>query len=387
MNVLFVHDGPIYSESNKFYGIDFSNELINRYKRLGDNITFLTRVKPIEPHLGMKLSQITDKNFSVICIPEIKTPMTLFHNLFHAIRIAHNAIDRSDILVIRFPSLISLFSFHYSRKRRKQFISEVVACPWDGYLNHGFLGFIIAFFMWFFTKLAIHNSFYTIYVTENFLQKRYPSKGVSESISDVELGPNDENVLGRRLRRINTRKDEPIVLGTIGSYNIRYKGQQFVIQAISKLRKEGLLFHYQLVGGGDYSYLDRIAKKYGVRDLISFIGPLPHNQVFTWLDKIDVYIQPSNLEGMPRSLIEAMSRACPCIGTNTGGIPELLDPKSLFIRGNVSGLYQILLNLDNHSMRLQATRNFNFSKKFSKMSLDSRRNLFYSRFLGDFQID
>ena len=38
-----------------------------------------------------------------------------------------------------------------------------------------------------------------------------------------------------------------------------------------------------------------------------------------------VYIQPSRIEGLPRALIEAMSRGCACVGSSVGGIPELLN--------------------------------------------------------------
>ena len=42
-------------------------------------------------------------------------------------------------------------------------------------------------------------------------------------------------------------------------------------------------------------------------------------------DNIDVFIMPSLQEGLPRSMVEAMSRGCNVIGSRVGGIPELLD--------------------------------------------------------------
>ena len=44
------------------------------------------------------------------------------------------------------------------------------------------------------------------------------------------------------------------------------------------------------------------------------MGGVPHNKIFQLLDDIDLYIQPSLQEGLPRSVVEAMSRACPIIG-------------------------------------------------------------------------
>src|SRR5690606_42058407 len=96
-------------------------------------------------------------------------------------------------------------------------------------------------------------------------------------------------------------------------------------RALARLRQIGLDgFRYEIVGGGDQSYLRKIARKYGVADPVDFLGRITRKEVFQWLDKIDLYIQPSKTEGLPRALIEAMSRGLPCLGTRVGGIPELL---------------------------------------------------------------
>ena len=51
------------------------------------------------------------------------------------------------------------------------------------------------------------------------------------------------------------------------------------------------------------------AKKMNVSNFIQFDGTLPSGQkVYDWLDEVDIYLQPSFQEGLPRALIEAMSR-------------------------------------------------------------------------------
>jgi glycosyltransferase involved in cell wall biosynthesis len=42
------------------------------------------------------------------------------------------------------------------------------------------------------------------------------------------------------------------------------------------------------------------------------------------LNLCDVYLQPSLWDGMPNALLEAMSAGCACIGSDAGGIPEIL---------------------------------------------------------------
>lgn len=67
-----------------------------------------------------------------------------------------------------------------------------------------------------------------------------------------------------------------------------------------------------------------------LEDCVSILGAKPHSEVFSWLDSIDIYVQPSFMEGLCRSIVEAMSRACPVICTNVGGNYELVSSDCLF---------------------------------------------------------
>ena len=86
--------------------------------------------------------------------------------------------------------------------------------------------------------------------------------------------------LEKRLIQIENRQSK-IVLGTCATVDVVYKGQQDVIKAIANLKKIGFNIEYQLVGGGDTSYWESIAKEYGVSDQIKFIGVLKHEKVFS----------------------------------------------------------------------------------------------------------
>ena len=44
------------------------------------------------------------------------------------------------------------------------------------------------------------------------------------------------------------------------------------------------------------------------------------------LQLCDVYLQPSLWDGMPNALLEAMAAGCGCIGSDAGGIPEIITP-------------------------------------------------------------
>ncbi len=63
---------------------------------------------------------------------------------------------------------------------------------------------------------------------------------------------------------------------------------------------------------------------------LKIIGPVRHDQVFPWLDSLDLYIQSSYQEGLCCSVIEALSRALPVICSDTGGNYELVEQKVYF---------------------------------------------------------
>jgi glycosyltransferase involved in cell wall biosynthesis len=227
------------------------------------------------------------------------------------------------------------------------------------------------------------NAAYAVYVTNKFLQRRYPCKGKTLGCSDVALPPLSESILERRLNKIKQMtENRPIVLGTTAAVNVRYKGQEYVIKAISKLNKEGYNFEYHLVGGGDNSYLRSVAEKYNVVDKVKFLGSLPHDKVFEYLDDIDIYIQPSKQEGLPRALVEAMSRGCPVLGSKTGGIPELLNDKFIFRKGSVEDIVTLIKKMNQEKMKEEAIRSFQKAKEYDSSVLDKKRMEFYQDFIN-----
>lgn len=120
--------------------------------------------------------------------------------------------------------------------------------------------------------------------------------------------------------------------------------------------------------------------KNGVADRVVFKGQMKHQQVLEWIDSLDIYIQPSMQEGLPRALIEAMSRACPAIGSSTGGIPELLPSDAIFKRGNVDSLIKTFKTIIESDLDAKAKVNFNKAKEYELEKLNSRRNVVYEQF-------
>ena len=256
---------------------------------------------------------------------------------------------------------------------------EVVGCPWDSLWNYGIKGKLMAPYLTLSMKAQVKNAPFAIYVTNEFLQNRYPTDGISTNCSNVEISDVSKEVLEKRLQHIKNN-DDKFIIGTTAAVNVPYKGHQYVIEALAKLKKEGIhKFEYQMVGFGDQTRLKAIIKENDVEDRVKFMGSMTHEQVFEWLDTIDIYVQPSRQEGLPRALIEAMSRACPIIASSAGGNYELTD--IIFKKGNIKQIKQKLKSIDKNFLITESKQSFNKAQKYSKENLDRKRNGFYIKFI------
>jgi glycosyltransferase involved in cell wall biosynthesis len=239
------------------------------------------------------------------------------------------------------------------------------------------------------TSRTIRNSDYVIYVTDKYLQRKYPTNGVASGISDVVVPETDHAVLDNRKTRIDacfgTRK---VHLATIGAVDVKYKAQDDVIKAMAILASEGYDVDYTLIGGGSPARLRKCAEEKGVSlDKIHFMGAVPHEQIYELLDEFDLYIQPSRTEGMPRSVVEAMSRGLIVICSNVGGMPEFVDNKCVYRSGNITELTDTIRFMLDSKQRMLDTSisNFNQAKCFRRDYLDRKRSEFLTQVKNDFR--
>ena len=283
-----------------------------------------------------------------------------------------------DLVIARCPSPVA---FRVIGLSNKKYLAEVMGCPWDAYWNHGLAGKLIAPYMFFRMRNILKKADYAIYVTEKFLQKRYPCSCKYISASNVNIIPVSEDVIKNRISKLDKKNfSNGIKIMTSAAIDVKYKGQQYVIKAVKLLKSKNIMVDYYLAGGGDSARLKRIAEKCGISDKIHFLGEINSSKVIDYLDKMDIYIQPSLQEGLPRSVIEAMSRGCAVIGTNTAGIPELIQESMLVKRKNafeIASVIESYIYLDNKLKESLSKENFNNSKKYTNTILDQKRKKYF----------
>ena len=68
--------------------------------------------------------------------------------------------------------------------------------------------------------------------------------------------------------------------------------------------------------------LEREMNKLSVRDNVHFLGSVPRAKVHDLYQATDIFIMPSEEEGSPHSLIEAMAYGIPFVAFDVGGVRE-----------------------------------------------------------------
>lgn len=379
MGFIFNVRFPYYK--NQYYAVDLPGDVWkNRYLKYCDRIKVIGRKDEVKDNPSPKIGLSSIDKVDFACVDNESYVKRFLHRRKDARHIMRE-ISGCDFVICR-----GSWGTRECRKAKIPYLVEVVGCEWDALWNHSWQGKIAALPRYIALKRAVKKAPFVLYVTKEFLQARYPTNGIHVGISDVKLKSADDIVLSHRIEKIaNKPLNSKLILATTAAIDVKYKGQQYVIEALGKLKKQGVTnIEYQLVGGGKADYLRNVAKSHNVLDQVIFKGAMPHEQVFDWLDTIDIYVQPSLQEGLPRAVVEAMSRACPVFGARTGGIPELVDSSFVFKRKCVNQIAQMIQGFNRENMIIQARRSFKKAKEFDPHGLDNQRDAFYRSFINSF---
>jgi len=105
-----------------------------------------------------------------------------------------------------------------------------------------------------------------------------------------------------------------------------YKGQKYLIESMKKIlaiRQDIMLY---IVGQGSLrKSLQSLINKYDLQDNVILAGGnKPREDIPLWMNACDVFVLSSLSEGNPTVMFEALGCGKPFIGTNVGGIPEII---------------------------------------------------------------
>jgi len=98
----------------------------------------------------------------------------------------------------------------------------------------------------------------------------------------------------------------------------------FALQALARI-ETSTPWTFDIVGAGVMTpSWQRMAKRLGIADRVVFHGFVTRDRLFDLLDRCDVYVFPSLLEGWPASIVEALSLGLPVITTKHQGMQDMV---------------------------------------------------------------
>lgn len=388
MKALFAYDHRFYSvnHSEVYSEVGFPYSLWGRYLKHFDHLVVVARLTELRKDQNIKnMVKSSGSNVEFVPIPNVKTPVGYITKRKEAIDKLYKAIIGCDGVIARLPSSIGSMAIKIGIELGKPCATEVVGHAWDAYWNYGtLLGKIYAPIATWRTKKAVQQPSHVIYVTKEFLQRKYPAQRRAKVAfaSNVELDTTPQNILDKRILKIE-EASSPIKIGLIGTLQAAYKGVDTALKALKIIQHKIPPFEFHILGGGDARPWMQIAQRLGLEEQTYFDGVLESREkVNSWLDEVDLYLQPSKTEGLPRALIEAMSRGCPAIASTAGGIPELLHESCLHHPTDENRLATLIYEgINDKDWQLeQARRNFKKAQEYSKTKLDQRRSEFWGSF-------
>lgn len=381
---LFCFDGPLFKDRNGIYcNVTLTNEMFTRYFSVVDKLIIVVRTFTIDKtYEEMNMKPLTISNIKVIEVKNFNTIKGFFIEKEKFEKMIAKYILMTDMIFARMPSNTSNSVLKIAQKFNIPYLVEVGGCAWDSYWNHELMGKVIAPLMYYHEKKYVAGAEFATYVTKDFLQQRYPNKKISTNCSNVYLQPVSDEMLEERLEKIETTDLHKVVFGqAVNSIDVKYKGEHLIIKAMGTLKKRGLTIEYQIVGPGNGDFLKQEAERYGVINQLKIVGTLKKEDIFEWYKGLDVYVQPSKQEGLPRSVIEAMSTGCPALGSNLAGIPELLDKECLFDPNkNKQIVFAIENLLKRDKMKEKAKNNFIKAKEYNLMDIEARRQMIFKKY-------
>lgn len=163
---------------------------------------------------------------------------------------------------------------------------------------------------------------------------------VSNGVDTLRFVPRSRD---SRLAAVLDLNDCPIV-GFIGTL-FPWEGIAWLVRAAAALRMSGLVFKLLIVGDGpDADEVRKAIQENDAASYILFVGRVPHEDIVKYYSVIDVLVYPRLSMRLtelvtPLKPLEAMSLGKTVLGSNVGGIRELIDPEVtgvLFKAGDVS---------------------------------------------------
>lgn len=384
------------SDGSVWTRVTYDHAFWQRYLAVFDSVRIVARAK-LDPQLDDRYKPVTGPGVEFWPVPFYIGPGQFLLRRRAVRNSLTDALGEKDALLCRVGSLLADELLPMLWDTGRTYGLEVVGDPYEamgpGAIRHPLRPLFRAWATHS-MKQQCSRAVAVAYVTREKLQRRYPCPAHSVGISDVtnlqfKASPkvfttNYSSIACENAdfvdhaRQFQVRERPRILF--VGSFAQMYKGPHILIDAV-KCIVPTLDPTVVVIGDGKHRReMEAMTARSGLSNQIRFLGELPAGKAIRdQMDLATLFVMPSLTEGLPRAMIEAMSRALPCIGTTVGGIPELLDAEDLVPPGDAVSLANKILEVIGQPERLarMSKRNLDRAQEYRPEVLEKRRVEFY----------
>lgn len=135
--------------------------------------------------------------------------------------------------------------------------------------------------------------------------------------------PRNRDIYRRSIRTL-LKIDDNVVILLFAGHNYRLKGLESLLGALSVLKERvpHQSIHLLITGRGQIARYKRIARKLGVLDLATFLGPVKDIEQFYGAS--DIYVHPTFYDSCSLTVLEALASGIPVITTRFNGAADVI---------------------------------------------------------------
>lgn len=382
--VIYLEERFQVAEGGRFFSFVFGNAFWLRYLEVYDYIYIVARSEPASNQGAINPEWfITDDRIRLIEIPYYKGAAQFLRSLVKIACVIKLIAKMPGCHILRLPGAIGSLALPFIILAKQKYGVELVGDPIGVFSAGGVGGRFSSVYrkcFTFMTKQACRHAAGVAYVTREAMQKVYPPSktAFATNFSSIELPR--QLIVGRK-QITPYLQDRPIVLFMAGSMEQRYKGFDIMIKALDIIIRSGFSVQLKIAGDGMYrKELQDLLVTCGLEGSVILLGKISRSEVLENMDAADIFVMASRTEGLPRVLIEAMARGLPAIGSNVGGIPELLSAEYIFESENYQQLAEkiCVLIIDVAQRESMSKANIITACEYEESHLLVRQKAFYN---------
>lgn len=387
MKVIVISDSHIVKLPDNTYWSRltmFGYEFWKRYLSVFDDVVVVSRVKNKHDLDREEYVRADGPHVEIKELPFIRGAKEYVKNVYQMKKAIRDVFESSDddCAIFRLPSIPAFMMLREYKKSKKPYGFEIIADPMDAYKENKIAQKIFTRRL----KKECKQANGVSYVTQFFLQKRYPSYSI--------INGTDKNHFDTYYSSIDLREDffykekeYPLKMSSVklihiaNAINSDIKGHTTLLNIVKILSDKNIDVSLTCVGDGDRrKYYEDMAAGLGISDKVKFTGLISSKEALRdLLIESDLFVFPTKAEGLPRAVIEAMAVGLPCISTGVNGIPELISDKYLFEPLEAEAMAGKIEKLINNSSELSEMSKANImkAKEYINTKLNVRREEYY----------